>query len=267
MSLSNLCIEQRNQEKEVLKKFILYGLAGSVALHGLLILSLKWLPTSETMAEEPIELIMIEEPQAEIEPPKPEPEPKLETKLTPDPLPQLEQPNIEQFQASSQISSNPVAQPLPPMAIPSQPAQDTSAPEPAPAIEPPVEPLPNPDPQPAASLPEPVTSAPPTLPKEPVQAQTTPETPTPETTVAVAEPTMSRSVPNRPSLPANPLTAATETIKNLGDPLRGILALMPQKRAIRQEIPVIQGELLPIVPDPVAAQLEPKLSVLTLAAG
>jgi hypothetical protein len=33
MSISSFCIEQREREQEVLKKFLAFGLAGSAVLH------------------------------------------------------------------------------------------------------------------------------------------------------------------------------------------------------------------------------------------
>ncbi|NEO28739.1 MAG: energy transducer TonB, partial [Kamptonema sp. SIO4C4] len=60
MSLSRFCIEQRQKEKDTLKKLIGYCLAGSAVFHVGLLVSLALLPEKAAVSEEPMELIVLD---------------------------------------------------------------------------------------------------------------------------------------------------------------------------------------------------------------
>lgn len=83
MGLSSIALQQREKEDEALKSFIVFSLVGSVGLH-VAVLSMSNLWVKETkLAEEPIEVIVLDPPPA-IAPPKVEaakPEPKPPPKI------------------------------------------------------------------------------------------------------------------------------------------------------------------------------------------
>lgn len=132
MSISSFCKEQRQREQEAFKKFLTFSLAGSFVLHAVLILNGYWLFQEAVIAEDPIELIIIEETEEEVEQPKAEkltktPEPEsnsvetlpppqepIETKLS-----KLKQPLSATLEQSSQTVMQPasVSSPTPPKTI------------------------------------------------------------------------------------------------------------------------------------------------------
>ncbi|MEQ8755461.1 MAG: TonB family protein [Coleofasciculus sp. G1-WW12-02] len=146
MSISSFCIEQHKKEQETLKKFLVYSFAGSAVLHIVLALgiSLAW-ETRPELAEDPIEIILVEEPEvpkAEEQPlketPKPKPTPKaVETPTPPQPTKtQIPEP-IKPQQRAEALPQKPVKQPVP--AIPATPQRAVTPPAPT-SVEPPTEP-------------------------------------------------------------------------------------------------------------------------------
>ena len=86
MSNSEFCIQQRKLEQRRLKKLLLFGLAGSALLHGILAYNLpRWSISSPTQTEKPIELIIVDQPQ-----PKPQIESKPIVEPKPKPIPKTE---------------------------------------------------------------------------------------------------------------------------------------------------------------------------------
>ncbi|NEQ81625.1 MAG: TonB family protein [Moorea sp. SIO2I5] len=90
MSISSFCIKQREKEQKAIEKFLLYSLVGSTVFHvvvGFTIGSL-W-ERQQVLAEEPIEFILVENPEtpekSPVEPPKPESKP-VKTPPPPPPL-------------------------------------------------------------------------------------------------------------------------------------------------------------------------------------
>ncbi|MBP0043674.1 MAG: hypothetical protein J7545_17145, partial [Roseofilum sp. SBFL] len=88
MSLSAFCIEQREKEGKFLKSFLLYSLVTSSVIHCLALLGIRWFwEPFPALAEDPIEIIMVDAP----EPPQPEP-PQPEPPQPEPPPPQPPQP-------------------------------------------------------------------------------------------------------------------------------------------------------------------------------
>ncbi|MEO0834700.1 MAG: energy transducer TonB [Cyanobacteria bacterium J06642_3] len=131
MSSSQFCIEQRQKERQQLRRLLVYGFAGSAVLHGILAYALpRWSFESPKQAKEPIELIIVDKP-------KPEPKPKVESKPIVEPKPK------------------PLPKPEPVKA--QTPPPPVKPPEPVKAQTPPPKPVPQP-PAPAPS--QPIVSAP-----------------------------------------------------------------------------------------------------------
>lgn len=82
MSNLSFCIEQRNKELQQTKKILALGLAGSVAVHAAISLAVVGLYKKPTLAEDPIELIMVDESSVAPEVPKP-PVENLKQAITP----------------------------------------------------------------------------------------------------------------------------------------------------------------------------------------
>ena len=69
MSISSFCIEQREKEQQALKKFIVFGLVGSAALHVVLGFGVSWLWKQQPeIADDPIDVIVVENPDTEEKP-------------------------------------------------------------------------------------------------------------------------------------------------------------------------------------------------------
>lgn len=155
MSISSFCLEQREKERETLKKFLAFSLIGSAVLHVVLAFTIGWLYEEAAIAEEPIEVIIVEEPDT-LEPEK-EPEPE-----TPEPTP------------------TPVATPTPQKLVetetpdPIQPQPEVQEPPPQPIRQPEPEVTPSPEPIPEAPEPEVVeqpTPPPPTSNSQPISPE------------------------------------------------------------------------------------------------
>ncbi|MBR8827404.1 MAG: energy transducer TonB [Gomphosphaeria aponina SAG 52.96 = DSM 107014] len=95
MSNSSFCINQRQKEQNQSQKVLALSFVGSVLLHLIILPGLSWQYEKPSMAEKPIELIMVEQPTLEPpkpkeekppEPPKPKPIPKPVTPPKPMPL-------------------------------------------------------------------------------------------------------------------------------------------------------------------------------------
>jgi len=143
MSLSAFCIEQREKEGKFLKSFLLYSLVTSSVIHCLALLGIRWFwEPFPALAEDPIEIIMVDAPEPpQPEPPQPEP-PQPEPPQPEPPQPEPPQPEPPQPEPP---------QPEPPQPEPPQP--EPPQPEP-PQPEPPSAPLPPPIPQtPSTSIP------------------------------------------------------------------------------------------------------------------
>jgi len=90
MSLSAFCIEQREKEGKFLKSFLLYSLVTSSVIHCLALLGIRWFwEPFPALAEDPIEIIMVDAP----EPPQPEP-PQPEPPQPEPPQPEPPQPEL-----------------------------------------------------------------------------------------------------------------------------------------------------------------------------
>ncbi len=77
MGLFSIAVQQRGKEDEALKSFIVCSLVGSVGLH-LVVLSLSNFGVREPeLAEEPIEVIVLDTPRVEAAKPEPKPPPKI----------------------------------------------------------------------------------------------------------------------------------------------------------------------------------------------
>ncbi|OKH37853.1 hypothetical protein NIES2119_11910 [[Phormidium ambiguum] IAM M-71] len=161
MSISSFCLEQREKEKAALKSILTYSIAGSAALHLLLAFgfALFW-PEQPSLADDPIEIVVLDAPEPEPEIKKPELE-------TPKPTPQ------------------PVVTPTPEKVV------VTPTPEPIPSFTP--EPIPSFTPEP---IPTPKIDTPPTkveapkpleTPEEPKEINEPIKTPTPPEPEQVAE--------------------------------------------------------------------------------
>src|SRR4028118_1438925 len=81
MSFSNISATQRQQQEEALKKVLALSLLGSTFLHGVALpLSLNLVKPAE-FAEEPIEVVVLDEPKVE----ETKPELAIEEKVSPPP--------------------------------------------------------------------------------------------------------------------------------------------------------------------------------------
>lgn len=77
MGLSSIAVQQREEEGEALKSFIVFSLVGSVGLHvAVLSLSSFWVKETK-LAEEPIEVIILDNPSVEVAKLEPKPTPKI----------------------------------------------------------------------------------------------------------------------------------------------------------------------------------------------
>ncbi|NEO98564.1 MAG: TonB family protein [Symploca sp. SIO2E9] len=187
MSISSFCIEQRELEQEALKKFLAMSLVGSALLHVVLAFSITWLDQEPEFVNEPIEIIIVEEP----EPPPVEPK---EEKLEPPPIPEpppVKPPKIEEL-IETKISEAP--QPLPPTPVTPQ--------------------------KPVAPKPPPVVSKPIETSRQPQPKIKTPNQPdfTPNETAPISPPkaiAANQSVPSRPNHNSQPLSTPPDVERKL----------------------------------------------------
>ena len=152
MTFSNVFTAQREQQEAELKKFLALSLLGSTVLHGVVLpLSLNLVKPNE-FAEEPIEFVLVEEPEVVQEkvvqtatpaPPEPqiEPEPPQvpEPEIKPEP-PEVPAPEIKP-EPPKVPAPEPEIQPAPP-SIPAPEPEISPAPPSIPAPEPEINPAP-----------------------------------------------------------------------------------------------------------------------------
>lgn len=77
MGLSSIAVQQREKEDEALKSFIVLSLIGSVGLHVAVLSTSNFWARETKIAEEPIEVIVIDTPKVEAAKPKPKPPAKI----------------------------------------------------------------------------------------------------------------------------------------------------------------------------------------------
>ena len=174
MSISSFCLEQREKEKAAFKSILAYSIVGSAALHLVLAFgfALFW-PEQPSLADDPIEIVVLDAPEPEIkkpevETPKPTPQPvvtptpeKVVVTPTPEPIPSftpepIPTPKIDtpptKVEALKPLETpeepkeinEPIKTPTPPE--PEQVAEQLPPPK---IAEPPKEELQKPDPQPS----------------------------------------------------------------------------------------------------------------------
>jgi len=257
MSISSFCIEQHKKEQEALKKFLIYSFAGSAVLHVVLALGASWAwEARPELAEDPIEIILVEEPEVpkpEEQPLKETPKPKPKTVETPTPpqptKTQIPEP-IKPQQRADALPQKPVQQPVPALpATPQKPVTPTAPTsvepptepkrESSPVVTPPSEPVREPS-EPALSPPEPVAinnSAPPRPDSNSQPLQT--DSDTEQLRERLSEPTTTESAapPNDDTSDANP-TSPGAVATNPSAPPRptGIPGLLSDASKITRQI-------------------------------
>ncbi|NJO93869.1 MAG: TonB family protein [Hydrococcus sp. RM1_1_31] len=156
MNLLTYCFQQREKEAAMQKSLMTYALIGSAFFHASVALgaSLLWRQTPE-LAEEPIEVIMVDAPKPEAKPPEPKPKEIEPPKPKPEPIPET-----KLVQKSAPPA--PIRQPEPKRQPAPQPTVQATAPkpEPQPLLE---KPKIEPRPQPRATNPEPIPQKPATV--------------------------------------------------------------------------------------------------------
>ncbi len=248
MNISSFCQEQREKQQTNQTILVIYGLITSTALHGLLAYaSLLVSPRIDNITQNPIEFIIVDEPEPELKPepePKPElitekpleelPKPELLTKNLeplPEPLEQViqEPPQVYQpFQLSESVST-PIVQPEPEISLSKPPTA---------VINESTQPV-----QPNLTLPERSAPARPSSLSTPLSASTSevnsplnnaPSIQTPIGDAQGANPntpglvTSNRSQPVKPTSFSEPL-AATEVSSELQEGLSSKVALQPNE--------------------------------------
>lgn len=161
MSISDFCINQRQHEAEQLKKFLCLSLTSSALLHAGLAFALMELPTDSYLSEEPIELIIVEQPEPELT----QSETKPIEEVSPKPLVQTPPPDT--FKPFPLEPVTPPPEPKPQIAPSPEPTQTKASP----SVVPPKEAtLPSPKPLPAPVKPQPIARSPlPPLPTQPIE--------------------------------------------------------------------------------------------------
>jgi len=199
MSISSFCLEQREKEKAAFKSILAYSIAGSAALHILLAfgIALFW-PEEPSLADDPIEIVVLDAPEPEIKKPEVEtPKPTPQPVVTPTP---------------EKVVVTPTPEPIP-----------TPTPEPIPSFTP--EPIPTPKidtPPTKVELPKPLET-----PEEPKEINEPIKTPTPPEPEKVAEklPPPKIAEPPKEELqkpepqPTTPETETANTPQPLATPL------------------------------------------------
>ncbi|MCD8486145.1 MAG: hypothetical protein LRZ84_05210 [Desertifilum sp.] len=120
MSISSFCIEQRDKEERSRMYWIGGGLVASALIHAAIAYNLPfpWSQPPERV-EDPIEIIVVEEPEVPIPPPEeqPEPEPPPEPEaVTPPPPTDLPQPTVQEPQQVEPTVPETVFEPPEPIA-------------------------------------------------------------------------------------------------------------------------------------------------------
>ena len=106
MTTSEFCIEQRQQEKQNIKKLLLFGFASSSLLHGIVFWTIPQWSVKSPQKLEPIELIMVEQPKS-----KPKPQPVIKPK--PKPVKAKVSPPPQPSPKPTQAKTPPPPQPIP----------------------------------------------------------------------------------------------------------------------------------------------------------
>ena len=108
MSISSFCLEQREKEKAALKSILAYSIAGSAALHLVLAFGFALFWAKEpSLADNPIEVIVLDAPEPEVKKPEPEtPKPTPQPVVTPTPEKAIPTPKPEPI-------STPTPEPIP----------------------------------------------------------------------------------------------------------------------------------------------------------
>lgn len=211
MTTSSFCQEYRQKQQEKTQKLLIWGISGSLVIHSAIAVALVTLAENPTIAEEdPIELIIVEQPEPskpqitpKEEPLKPKPSPITKVKPTPLPLKPLPQPEpspvTQQKPLPSPVKPSPVAKisPIPQKGTPVQPESPELQISP---IAEPIEPIISPTTLANATPPKPVFSQP--QPTEPIsEAEPVP--------TSVNTPTVSASRPTKPTTAPRTLTASS----------------------------------------------------------
>ncbi len=188
MGLSSIAVQQREKEDDALKSFIVFSLVGSVGLHvAVLSLSNFWVKETK-LAEELIEVIVLDTPSVEAAKPEPKPIPKIGGGSKP---------------SASAKTNNPA-----PEAKSSQTASGQEI-----ALPPPAK-LEKPSSLKATSIEKPLTTPPPTPIATPKVTETLPPVPTPQPeVVATPIPTPIASLPSEliAKLKSTPMPTPTPT--------------------------------------------------------
>ncbi len=200
MGLSSIAVQQREKEGEALKSFIVFSLIGSVGLH-IAVLSLSSFWVKETkLAEEPIEVIILDTPSAEAAKLEPKPTPKIGGGSKPSASAKTSSPAPE---ATSQTASEQAIALSPPAKLEKPLSLKATRIE---------KPLTTPQPIPIAT--PKVTEIPPTPVATPKVAETLPPVPTPQPqVVAMPIPTPVSSLPSDliAKLKSTPIPTPTPT--------------------------------------------------------
>ncbi len=182
MSVSDFSAAQREQQQQKLKKFLVLSFLASAVLHGVVLpLSLNFVKPAES-AEEPIEFIVVEEPETA----KVEPEPAVEKEVLPPP------------ETSQPETPPPIPQEEPIAQTPPIPQEEPIA-EPIPQEEPIAEPIPQQ---------EPIAQTPP-IPQEEAIAET-PPIPQQEPIAQTPPIPQEEAIAETPPIPLEPPAIASE---------------------------------------------------------
>jgi TonB family protein len=253
-------VNQREKEQEELRSFLTYSLLGSVVFHALVLFfgAMLW-DRQPALAENPIEVIMVDPPAEETPPPEPtvSPSPPAPSPVvTPQAQQPKEPPKPVEPPTPPPEPPQPVVTPrvLPPPPTQAQQPQEPPKPEPPQPVVTPTTPV-VPEPEITPPPPEPVAKnqpSPPQLPKENSRPVTEPlSQPSPEKPVSE----------NTPSPPAEPVAEnQPETPQRLAGNSRPLLpAPSEDNKPFRDEVTqetsrdsVESSDTLPNLPEPVA---------------
>ena len=254
MSLSLIAINQREKEEEKLRSFLTYSLLGSVAFHALVLFfgAMLW-DRQPALADNAIEVIMVDPPPEETPPPEPKVSP---SPPAPSPSPVVT-PKAQQPQEPPSVKP-PIPPPEPPQPVitppPIQPPRLASPPTPPPE-----------PPQPVVTPTTPVVPEPEVTPTPESVAENQP--PTPKRDSKPREEPLKQPIPDKPvsedtpSPPSEPVAAnQPETPQRVSGNSRPLLpAPTEDNKPFRDEVaqdtssgPVESSDTLPTLPQQVA---------------
>lgn len=177
MGLSSIAVQQREKEVKSLKSFLAFSLVGSLALHiGLLASGIgNLLSRTPDLAEEPLEVVIVDPPK--VEEVKPQPEPQRQTQPS---KAAVVSPGSSRIGGQPKAVPRTVPQPQPRVAP--SPAvvaekQPETKPEPTQELAESLKPEPAPPPKPAPAAPPVVTNAPQPNPAAPPAVTNAPSNP------------------------------------------------------------------------------------------